>query len=361
MHAHARPPRRGFTLIELLVVIAVIAVLIGLLLPAVQKVRAAAARLQCSNNLKQIALASHNYESARNQLPPGINTSPNSVPTAYTHPQPYAGPYIGCLAYLLPYVEQEAAHRELVRYDPTIFDFNTRAPAWAYGRGPFDYDAGSGVPASLQNGTGSTYPKVADRTIKTFQCPADPGTPAPVVFDALGGNSTPPVYGYYYLFDWVRNVPGFGAELGRCNYVAMGGGFGDGDPRDTVNAALVPYKGIYFTRSQTKMTDIKDGTSNTIAFGEALGGLYRSGGRYGQIAWLGSGWLPAKYGLAPTWGSGGNDFHHLQFQSAHPGWVVQFALADGSVRGINPGADWNAWLAASGMADGQVYDPAALN
>ena len=83
-------PRRGFTLIELLVVIAIIAVLIALLLPAVQAAREAARRIQCTNNLKQIGLAMHNYQSANNSLPPGIKGS-------------IWGTW---LVFILPYVEQ---------------------------------------------------------------------------------------------------------------------------------------------------------------------------------------------------------------------------------------------------------------
>jgi prepilin-type processing-associated H-X9-DG protein len=139
----------------------------------------------------------------------------------------------------------------------------------------------------------------------------------------------------------------------------VGGAFGNVDPKDAYHANWYPFKGIYYANSRTRITDIRDGTSNTLAFGEYLGGLSRDGTRWGELSWMGAGWLPTKFGLAPVYGPQGNDYTWAMFQSGHTG-VVNFAFADGSVRGISRTADFNAYIAASGMADGTVFDPSDL-
>ncbi len=140
--------RRGFTLIELLVVIAIIAILIGLLLPAVQKVREAAARMQCTNNLKQIALASLNYESTNGSLPPGIFW-PDGGQQFGTTNSPGAQ-NMGVLPWILPYIEQGNLYKAL---PPALFTPNVTAQWWQI--------VGAAVP-----GPGTH--------VKTFECPSDP-------------------------------------------------------------------------------------------------------------------------------------------------------------------------------------------
>src|SRR5262249_59189675 len=94
---------------------AILCVLMGLLLPAIQQIRALAARIQCRNNLHQIALAAQAYHETNRAFPPGLNVSPNSVDPnpIYNFPAPYRGPYVGCLAYLLPYMDQESASKRI--------------------------------------------------------------------------------------------------------------------------------------------------------------------------------------------------------------------------------------------------------
>ncbi|AWM39957.1 putative major pilin subunit [Gemmata obscuriglobus] len=202
-------PRRGFTLIELLVVIAIIAILIGLLLPAVQKVRAAAARLQCANNLKQIGLAVHNYHDAEKGLPYLVfnNTSSVSPKHAWT-------------AYLLPYLEQGAVASS---YSWNV-DFSDPANQAA-----------------------------ANASIPVFVCPATPRSKAKV--DLVPGFATatnpavtgsPSDYvGFWRFWDPIA--------------------FPTTPWRDTVGAL------DGYDNTQRKLTQITDGTSNTAIIGESAG------------------------------------------------------------------------------------------
>jgi prepilin-type N-terminal cleavage/methylation domain-containing protein/prepilin-type processing-associated H-X9-DG protein len=333
--------RLGFTLIELLVVIAIIAILIGLLLPAVQKVREAAARMSCQNNLKQIGLAAHNYASANNDtFPPGSNVSPNAITLGYTLPPPIAGPYTSVLAYLLPYIEQQNVYNAL---DPTLFQLNTTTGAWAYSTPPFDYQSG----ASPTNGTG--YNHIADTHIKTYECPSDsPYSTTIVNTDWVIDAWVVDPSGNYYI-DYVLNVPGFGQGMGASNYSGCAGYLSNTNVQG--NSLEQKYLGIYYANSQVKIVTIGDGTSNTIAFGEmASGQAYGHGYRF---TWMGAGSLSTEYGLTntspgPWW-----------YSSKHTG-IINFAFADGSVRPITKSADTNTFFAASGANDGVVLNYSAL-
>jgi len=355
--------RTAFTLIELLVVIAIIGVLLGLLLPAIQKIRESASRTTCLNNLHQISLAAQNYAGANNgAFPPGLNVSPNSRDPnngVWNFPPPWAGPYTSLLAYLLPYVDQDNVYKDLYKFDPGLFQRNSTIPAWAYGYQPFDFQD-LGVSQSQWNGTGGGYPKRINTNIQVYRCPSDPGVSGEFVFDGLMWNFQPPV-GFVLGFDWILNIPGYGRELGRSNYVGVMGAQGRVPPGDQGHAPWAPFTGIYYANSATRVTDIKDGTSTTLAFGEALGGLHTNGTRDMELSWMGAGCLATKYGLAPIYGPQSNDYVSLQFQSNHTRGIVNFAWADGHVSGISQTADYNVFIYASGMADGYVVNPDNLN
>ena len=304
---------RGFTLIELLVVIAIIAILIGLLLPAVQKVREAAARMSCSNNLKQIGLAAMNYESSYGVLPPG-DTGFSSTPTN-TNPS-----YLGTLAFILPQVEQTALYNLIPQTMITVP--NTGGAWW---------------------GNGNSW-SAANNSVKTYLCPSDTAstlTPTSGIWaylytDTNGGFT---LYGGYF-------GPG-NATLGRTNYVANAGYIGSDYPL---------YCGPYFTLSKTKIVAITDGTSNTVAFGEYLGGT-NPGSRDFVGTWMGGGAMATYWGLAPTTtgATGQPATGWWQFAGPHTGGVL-FSMCDGSVRSISRSISQTIFWNVTGMNDAQVVN-----
>jgi len=293
---------RGFTLIELLVVIAIIAILIGLLLPAVQKVREAAARTTCSNNLKHINLAAHNYESTNGYLPTGFNSTS----------------YMGSLGYILPYIEQDSIYKQI----PTTI---------------------TAMPATGGVWWGGAW-GAANNHVKTFYCPSDDAqTVAPVngVFAYFTTSGSTLTGGYFG-----GNYP----TLGRTNYTASAGALGD-----TTDAFWKQWRGPYYVNSKTRLTDITDGTSNTIGFGVMLGGAPTP--RDFVAAWMGAGALPTAWATIdpPGW---------FSFGSKHSG-VVLFGNCDGSIRSfkkIGGATDWYTtrwynWIYASGATEGSVVNP----
>jgi prepilin-type N-terminal cleavage/methylation domain-containing protein/prepilin-type processing-associated H-X9-DG protein len=200
------PRRRAFTLIELLVVIAIIAILIGLLLPAVQKVREAAARIKCENNLKQLGLALHNYHAANERLPPLYPyTAPNSSVQDYKYTW-------SVLAQLNPYLEQTAIYNAMDLKQPIY----------------------SGSPATV---TAANQFAVAQK-VPLFLCPSDKGEPVSTAYGVT--------------------------NIGPTNYVACHGSGVSG------NGSPVGADGIFPVQNGVRISDITDGSSNTAAMSESI-------------------------------------------------------------------------------------------
>jgi prepilin-type N-terminal cleavage/methylation domain-containing protein/prepilin-type processing-associated H-X9-DG protein len=319
-----RPSRRGFTLIELLVVIAIIAILIGLLLPAVQKIRDAANRIKCINNLKQMGLALHNYHDTNGTLPPGVVDSYGN-PGRTTPPMDNFYPYWSWIALIMPFWEQDNAWRQADAWarQPPVNDGQFRW--WPWG----DFWDSPQTPAN----------PILGFKLKTAICPAD--TRQNILLTGTQAGIYPQSN---IAFTGYLGCAGVSADYGA-------------------NLGLSPQSGIFF-RSQrypnhltgSGLADVTDGLSNTLMVGERppsqdlnygwwfAGAGYDASGvgdvllgarevRYAQAIGCSNN---VKVGLQP--GRVQEPCDQAHFWSLHSGGA-NFLLGDGSARFVRYSAD----------------------
>jgi len=328
--------KRGFTLIELLVVIAIIAILIGLLLPAVQKVREAAARMKCQNNLKQMGLALHNHHDSLGYLPPALVNSGRAPGTAANTYYPSDGTWYvynhSGFIFMLPYLEQDNLYKQ--------YDFKTP--------GSLSNPNGAALPPTAGALT-STHPNaiVQSQKLKVFTCPSD--RDPEVIISNTGASD------YYQR-----------PNTARSNYLFSCGGANDYSSATSWQSATTT--GAFGHNSKIKLSEITDGTSNTIAIGESIqrkegagtstifGPYWGSGTHTATMGYTGNGatWCninaPMSASCTPM---GPNCAYAWVFGSWHTSGA-NFVFCDGSVKFINQSIPYPTFYALNTRGGGEI-------
>jgi prepilin-type N-terminal cleavage/methylation domain-containing protein len=343
--------RKGFTLIELLVVIAIIALLMALLLPAIQKVREAANKMLCASNLRQIAIASHNYHNDYNRLPPGIVGSDlprDFAPANGTNQQ--SNPMCGSLFILLPYMENDNLFK--------LFNLSTD-PGKLLNKGTQEADI-----AWYSTGESSSPTRNwvnATKKIKAYLCPSDSMGDDIPTYNVYLSNSSNNYTFYGVRFNIEATAPGASIVLGRSNYTGIQGLIHQTIPVDPFYAQ---YNGMmgYRTKLTLGQVTVSDGTSNTLMFGEGLG-AYNNGQRLRSWSWMGWGSMPVYWGVQRKDSS---DWFTLGSMHAAG---AQFAYGDAHVGTIRFGVyeafsatsrDWWVLAQLAGYKDGFNENPSSI-
>lgn len=353
----SRPGRRGFTLVELLVVIAIIGILVGLLLPAVQAAREAARRMQCSNNLKQLGLAAHNFESAMKRLPYGKQR--------WT----FAGP----LAQMLPYIEQKNIHDQ---FNPLVLTVQPRTNT---------------VNPAGGDGVNSFWPATFNTMrlrVPSFECPSDPSlyqASVAIATDIGSGNVQGLVGGA--TVRGAGSISGYtsaslinaGGLPGLTNYMPTAGTLGRftvTNPSSLSHPFYAVHDGPFAFEEGLSFAALTDGTSNTVLFAEVTGGFSEDGNaatpslgaRTWSISWFGASSMPSYW-------SATRKANLFSYSSFHNG-VINVVLGDGAVRSIRSGnalpasaaeiqartnTAWDAIQKACAKSDGFVLPDETLN